>query len=268
MPRQIRETSRPVLPNFTYSMSRLPVFVRRAGQRPVTWSRQLCCGCKAKHPLSLGAGEPGLGPGERDAHLDVRELGGDRLGGRPGQYRVGVGDDEHLEATPVVLQCQPHGTGPVPPVDVGPDVPAPAGQVVLEGREPGVVLDRHHVGEAQAVHLQGRIPPAQLLGELLLQVLGERVRGLRPGRVLLVHRQVRRRGGERQPEQGLAGGPDDVADAGCPRGREDVVAGGDVVGEGGRVGGDPRPRDGGQVHQRVDPGVPLVDGVSASTVCP
>ena len=71
-----------------------------------------------------------------------------------------------------------------------------------------------------------RVPAAELPGHLLLQGLDQRVRRLRPRRVLLVDRHVRRRRVERQPEHRLAGRPDDLRIPAAPGGAEHVVGGG------------------------------------------
>jgi hypothetical protein len=95
---------------------------------------------------------------------------------------------------------------------------------------------------------------------LLFQAFDQRVGGLGAHRIFLVDGDVGRRHVERETEHGLAGRPNDVADAGEPGGREDVVGGDDVVRERGGIGGQPGRRDRGEVHDCVHTVVPVVDG--------
>ena len=95
-------------------------------------------------------------------------------------------------------------------VDVAPEVPFALMRVGVERRELGVVLDVHDVGEAQPHSDELRVPAAEVPGHLLLQGLVQRVRRLRPRRVLLVHRRVRRRGLEGEAEHRLARSPHDL----------------------------------------------------------
>ena len=141
---------------------------------------------------------------------------------------------------------------PSPRVDVAPQVPLPGVRVEIVGGELLVVLRLHHVGEAQPDHLQLRIPPAQLHRHPLLERLYQRVRGVRPRRVLLVHRDVGRRHIEREPQHRLAGRPDDVADARPAGPADDIPGRRHVVDERLVVRHPARGRDGGQVHHRVN----------------
>ena len=103
------------------------------------------------------------------------------------------------------------------------------------------------------------VPAREVPGHLLLDRLAQRVGALRADRVLLVDGDVRRGRLERQPEDGLAGCPDDVLDAGAAGGAEHVVGGDDVVGERRTARAQARRRDGREVDHRVDAVVPVVD---------
>ena len=152
------------------------------------------------------------------------------------------------------LQRQPNCLRAVPGVDITPEVPHPGGRIGIEIRECRVVSRVHHIRESQPRHRQFRVPPAELAGHLLFESLRQRIRRTRPRVVFLVNRDVRRRRvrSERQPENGLAGCPDHRLDAGGLGRGEDVMAAGDVVDEGGGVGGQPGSRDRGQMNHRVD----------------
>jgi hypothetical protein len=212
----------------------------------------------AQDPAGLVDAQQRLVLAELAAHLDLGEDLGHQLGARAAHHRVGVRDDEDVGPGGVVLEAQPHGLRPVAGVDVSPEVPPAQVRVAVEVREPMVVLRVHDVGEPQPDHLEPRVPAAELARHLLLERLAQRVGRLRARVVLLVDRHVRRRGVERQAEHRLAAGPDDVADAGRPARREDVVGRGHVVGERGRVGHQARGPDRGKVHDRVH-GAVLVD---------
>jgi hypothetical protein len=176
---------------------------------------------------------------------------------RPAHAGVGGGDDRHLGAVDVGLEGAGNRLGHVPRVDVAPQVPLPDPRVVLPGLEPGVVRRLHDVRDPEPDERDAG-PPGELVGHRLADELRERVGRLRPGRVGLVDRGVGRRVVEWQPEDRLARGPDDPADAAVGGRREHVVRRERVVPE--RLAGrlDLRRRDRREVDDGVGAGDDLV----------
>src|SRR5690606_29586716 len=83
--------------------------------------------------------------------------------------------------------------------------------------------------------------------------------GFRTRIVFFVHRRIGRRVVEGQAEYGFAGSEDDVLDARKAARLEDVVAAGDVIGEGRCIRGHARSRDGGEMDYGVEPAALFVD---------
>ena len=166
--------------------------------------------------------------------------------------RVVVRDDDVDGPGRVGLQGVAARGGGVAHVDVAPQVPHPARGVRLERRHLPVVLVGEDVREAQA-HEGDAAPRADVLGHRLAEHLGQGVRRLGMGVVVLVDRCVARGsvGAEGEAQRRLARGPDDLAKSQRLGGQEDVRVHRGVLGEGARCGTQPRGGDVGQVHDGV-----------------
>ena len=184
------------------------------------------------------------------------DLRGQR-GARTGHHGVRVGDDEGLVAGAAGGERLEHGLASIPHIDIAPEVPLAKHRVGVECRKVTVLAAVHHVREAQTGHAQFGIPAAELKCHRLFEMLDQRVRRVRLGRVLLVDRKVGRRHVERQAEHSLARGVDDALDPGLSGALEDVEADEHVVAEGSDVAHQPGGRDG----SKMDDGIQLLEAL-------